>query len=84
MCIRDSGEAGTFDLCLDASHRRHGTDQLELSTRPRRGRQRKHRDRFEQVGLALPVRADEDIDSRPGNQIQVSVVAVISEAQSAE
>src|ERR1700687_1825874 len=69
--------SGGLDLGLDTRRRGDRSDQLHLAARPRRGGQRQHRDRLEQVRLALAVGADEHVDPGLHRDVEVGVVAMI-------
>src|SRR5438132_114548 len=58
--------------------------QLHLAASPGRSGQGQHRHRFQQVGLALTVGAQEYIDPRLHRDVEVGVVAMIPELQSPE
>ena len=68
-----------LDLGFDAGGGPDRAHQLEFPASPRRRGQSKHRDRLEQVGLALAVGPDEYIDARPRRQFQLRVVPMIAE-----
>ena len=56
-----------------------------LTRRAPKGRQRREvPDRFQQVGFALAVGADEHVDAGSWGQVQLAVVAVVSELQPTE
>ncbi len=82
---RDLSPAGTgFDFRLDSRPRPDRSDQLGFATSPRRSRQGKHRNRFEQVRLALPVGAYEDVEAGARHEVELSVVAVVLELKPAK
>src|SRR5258708_1033695 len=78
------GRVARLDLRLDARAGGNRPDQLDFPPRPRRSRQSQHGDGLEKVGLALAIRADEDVDAGPRRKVQLRVVAVISESKTPE
>ena len=70
---------GGLHLGVDPGGRGDRPEQLQIAPRARRRGQREHRDRLEQVGLALPVRTDEDVHAMSRHQVEMGVVAVVVE-----
>ena len=79
-----STQRAGLDLGLDARTWSERANELQLPSRPRRARERQHRDRLEEIGLALAVGADEDVDHRSRREVQLAVIAMVSEFETAK